>query len=113
MSSLAELKIKINEMETSITSMASRLSPKIKITIFKKMDVYANKDIKYNRNYTFEEVVALAIKHKCHVIERQGEGQWYLKGEGIDFSTTKDEVLRRKDIYTEKYENIILYLLDY
>lgn len=87
-----------------------------KVTSYKGVDVYMNNNdverLGFNKNMTYEEMLSLAIKHKCPIIIKNGNGKWYLKGQGIDFTTVKEKVLSKINNNLPRYENITLYLVE-
>jgi hypothetical protein len=41
---------------------------------------------------TFEEMVVMAMKHKCPILVRNGEGKWYLKGQNRDLNDLAERI---------------------
>ena len=83
-----------------------------KITRYKNCDIlphYNNvKMCGYNKKFSEEEMIGLAVLNGCRAITRTGHnGTWYLKGRDVTMGTIKQEIKEN----TGKYENGAFVLL--
>jgi hypothetical protein len=67
------------------------------MTRFLKCDILINKnDVErygFEKTKTEGEMIDLAIKHKCHIIIKNGiNGKWYLKGKGEQIEYLKSKI---------------------
>jgi hypothetical protein len=64
------------------------------IQLYENRDVYINKNfgepLGYESTKTFGEMVDLAMSNNCHIIVKNGNGKWYLKGGDKTFQKCKE-----------------------
>jgi hypothetical protein len=63
----------------------------------------------YDKNTTFGEMVDKATEHKCNVITKNGNGKWYLKGLGKDYTTSKERIEKN----VGKYPRLKCWLIEF
>ena len=65
------------------------------ITLYRNTDIYGGvNDVErlgFDKNMTFGAILDLAILHRCPVIVKNGNGKWYLKGQGA----TPEEIAQK------------------
>lgn len=56
----------------------------------------------YDKNTTFGEMIDKAIENKCIIITKNGNGKWYLKGLGKDYTISKENLEKNLGKYPRK-----------
>jgi hypothetical protein len=56
----------------------------------------------YDKNTTFGEMIDKAIENKCIIITKNGNGKWYLKGLGKDYTVSKEKLEKTVGKYPRK-----------
>jgi len=66
------------------------------VIMYSDCDVYIRQNniewYGYDKNITFGEMINKALEHKCSIITKNGNGKWYLKGQGKDYRVSKEKL---------------------
>ena len=82
------------------------------IQLYEDCDVYIRgNDVEwygYDKDLTLGEMINKAIENKCHIITKNGNGKWYLKGLGKDYNISKEKIEKN----VGKYPRLKVWLLE-
>ena len=86
------------------------------VTTYKGTDVYLFKNDVESKGYdpekySYDDMLRLAIEHKCFVIVKNGKGKWYIKCKGMDYMKVKQKVEDTCAKALPRYKNVMLYLV--
>ena len=97
-------------MATATTTTTTSIKSIIQ---YENTDIYIRQNnvehLGFDKTKTFEEMIELAKQHKCIIISKNGGGKWYLKGQGKNYTTTKEKMIEK----TGKFPRIKCWLIEY
>ena len=74
---------------------------------------WCSKNGGYNKNIDKTTIIKLAQSLKCRIVVKNGQGQWYLKGNGKTHEDLKEKI--KKSVLEKKprFRNRIIYFIEY
>jgi len=83
------------------------------VTLYRNTDIYGGvNDVErlgFDKNMTFGAILDLATLHRCPVIVKNGNGKWYLKGQG----KTPEDIAQKIEQHKGKHDRVKCWVVEF